>query len=271
MKQIVLINQSSDPAITNDVLLQIAEALSIQNVRDFAPVWDGVKGPDGIAIDAKATFSVAANDAGIPADAIPAYLQDELDAPGALGYHDDDDLKPEIRVGVNAILQNGGTLLTGSNSISATLSHEAVEALADITAGNWVTKADGGTKVAYETGDPVEGNSYPVDVAAVGALPTGSVAMSNFVKPAWFDLGATGPAGTFDHMGKIAAPQTKDAGGYEIDKAANGDVTDVFERSADDGGMPAWKRAEKVKKAKLPGSRHARRRKTLAAKVEVTP
>lgn len=262
MKQIIFINTSTDPAITNDVLLQIAAALSIQNERDFAPAWDGVVPPwvGALPIDAKATFSVAQNDAGIPEDAIPAFIQDDIGAPGALGFHDDD-TKPEIRIGWGAIKQNGGTLFVGSNSLAVTISHEVVEALADLLADGWVKKADGVTELAYEVGDPGEGDSYPVDAPAVGALPAEAISVSNFALPAFFALGSTGK---LDFLGKLPAPQVADHGGYEIDKAADGTVSDVFARTEEEGGMPEWKRAEKAKKAALPGTRHHRRRSRKA-------
>lgn len=256
MKQVVIINQSTDPAITNDVLLQIAEALSIQNARDFAPVWDGVIGPDGIAIDAKATFSVAEADAGLPVGAIPCLVQDTLDYKNALGYHDVEGPVDVIRLGWGAIKANGGSLLAGSNALSVTASHEVCELLADCTANNWVPTADG-KKVAYETADPVEGNSYHITVKGVESSPATDVSMSNFVYPAWFVLGSTGK---LDFLGLIAIAQTMDAGGYEILMSADGTVNDVFAKGVEDGGMPEWKRAEKAKKAELPGSRHHKRK-----------
>lgn len=256
MKQIVIVNQSTDPAVTTDVLLQIAAALSVQNERDFAPAFDGVKGPDGVPIDAKATFSVAANDAGIPADAIPAFIQDSLDAPGDLGYHDDDG-KPEIRIGWGAIKQYGGSLMSGSNSLSVTLSHESVEILADLNASGWVTKADGLTQLAYEVGDPCEGDSLPIDVQAVGALPAGQVSVSNFALPAFFILGSTGK---LDFMGRLSSPQVADHGGYEINRViATGAVSDDFAKTVEAGGTPQWRREQIAAKHKRPGSRHHRR------------
>lgn len=252
----VIVNQSTDPEITGDVLLQIAAALSTQITRDFAPAW-------GIA---PGTVSVAAADAGIPADVVPIYIQDALDAPGALGYHDDESNRPVARLGWGVIKQNGGTLTRGSNSLSTVISHEALETLGDSDANEWVLMADGKTRLAKEDGDPCEGNSYPVEVPAVGALPDGSVAMSNFAKPAWFVLGTTGPAGTFDHLGMLTAPQEPDAGGYRILMNADGTVTDVFARTPEQGGMPQWKRAEKAKKAASPGSRHHRRRHGMTSR-----
>jgi hypothetical protein len=269
MKQIVIISQSADSAITTDVLLQIGEALTLQNAEDFAPKWDGVKGPDGIAIDAKATFSVAQADAGIPANAIPLLIQDTIDGgAGVLGFHDvEDGSIPVIRIGWGAIKANGGTLLSGSNSLSTTCSHEACELLADISANNWVTKADGKTKEAYEACDGVEGNSYTKQVQATpsGALPAQPVAVSNFLTPAWFVLGSQGP---WDFLGKTTGPQTKDAGGYEIDENPDGSITNDFARTVEDGGMPAWRREVIAAKHETPGTRHHKRKHGRRYKLE---
>lgn len=271
MKQIVLIKQSADQSITNDVMLQCAAAFAIQNQRDVAPVWNGQKTPSGATIDAEATFSVAENDAGIPVDAVPAYVQDDIDAPGAEGYHDDDG-KPEIRIGVVAIMQGGGgTLITGAVSLSVCESHENCELLGDIDANEWVPMPDGVHQVAFELSDPVEGDAYPIDVPAIGAQPATQVWVSNFVFPAYFVPGAAGP---YDFMGKIKAPLTMAPGGYQILKDKSGNVADVFAMSPAEGGMPLWRRAEKAKNAKTPGTRHHRRhhghKRTMAAAAPAT-
>ena len=257
MKQIVIVNQSADQAITNDVLLQIAAALALQNV-DFAKVWDGVKGPDGIPIDAKATFSVAQQDAGIPSDAAPLLIQDTSDAgPGVLGYHDRSGNVSYININWPAIKQNGGTLLTGPNSLSATCGHEVPELLADWDASGWVAMADPTKQTAFEVCDGCEGYSSDYNVPAVGALPAGPVAMSDWLMPAWFVLGSQGP---WDFLKLIPGPQTMGQGAYEIVKSiATGDVTDNFACKVEDGGTPAWRREVIAAKHERPGSRHHKR------------
>ena len=83
-------------------------------------------------------------------------LLDDSDAADAAGYHDlDRHGAPYARVFVSPILDNGGTWLRGSNSVSATLSHEACELVGDPTANHWVENARGAL-VAVELCDPVE-------------------------------------------------------------------------------------------------------------------
>ena len=257
MKQIVLVSQSTNPSLTNDHQLQLAAALTIANRDHFAPAWKGAINPSGVPIDPEATFSVAAADAGLPDDAIPALTQDTIDGgPGILGYHDVEGALAVIRIGLTAILQNGGTLLIGANSWAVTEAHEGWEALADLDANEWVLMADGKTKLAYEAGDPVEGNAFPIDVPAVGALPAGQVWMSNFVLPAYFNIGAPGP---YDYMGLLKAPLTMDDGGYQILMDPDGTVRNVFARTVEEGGMPQWRRDVIALKSRTPGSRHHKR------------
>lgn len=251
--QVVIVNQSTDPAITNDVLLQIAEALTIQIARDFQPIWQGA---DDV-VDASATISVASADAGLPVGAVPLLIQDSIaGAPNDLAFHDVEAGIPVIRCSWSAIKQNGGSLLTGSNSLSGAASHELVELLADLDANHWVTKADGKTKLARESADPVEGNSYEIDVQGVGSLPPGKVSVSNFVYPAFFVLGSTG---RLDFLGMLTTSQVADAGGYEIDQDANGTINDVFAKTVEEGGLPQWRRDQILAKRAMPGSRQHKR------------
>jgi hypothetical protein len=236
--QFTIVNSTTDPAITPAILLQIAEAMAIQIARDYAPMWQA----------APMSVSVAADPASVPADNCIIHLVDTLSDPNDLGYHDVLAGRPDADIGWNAIKTNGGTLTVGANSLSVTISHEILEADEDPGCEEWVTMPDGKTDVADEVGDPVEGDGYPITVSG-GAV----VWVSNFVGPRWFEAGSPGP---YDQMGKVAAPFTKDAGGYTIERLGGpgGAITDVFARTPEDGGMPEWKREEKRKRR-----RHARR------------
>ena len=131
-----------------------------------------------------------------------------LDAPtvpGAAGFHDET-VKGQKRgfVFTNPTLDNGGTILRGSNSVSVTYSHEMVEMIGDGPCNRWAdgpANADGvALDYAIELADPVEGDSYDID----------GVAVSNFVLPAWF----SGAGKVFDFLRRLRAPLSLDAGGY---------------------------------------------------------
>ena len=138
-------------------------------------------------------------------------IVDDLDQPGALGYHSDD-LRPFIRV----LAQGAAT--------SVTLSHEFLETLCDPTCDQWKARGDG-TQVALEVCDPVEGDSYSRTAMVLGE--TRSVNLSNYVLPVWFSL--TG-ARVFDVMGKVTAPFQMSPGGYMVVLDAQGNEQDVFAR-----------------------------------------
>jgi hypothetical protein len=180
----------------------------------------------------------------VPKSASRLWLLDHPDVAGALGYHDQDPHGyPYGKVFVDLILQNGGTEIDGPNSVSVTLSHEALEIYGDPIANRWAQMPNG-TLIALELCDPVEGDSYPMKLST-GTSP---VSVSNFVFPEYFDGKPT--SRRFDQLGKLAAPYSMDAGGYQI-LMDGGQVRSVF-----GAAFPAWKHGAK----QFAGSRTARRR-----------
>jgi|SRR5579863_1697858 len=145
----------------------------------------------------------------VPADCYPIYILDNADVAGALGYHTEDPNGSIYgRVFAETVLSNSGSVLTGALSVSACLSHEAIEFFCDKHCNLWAVK-DNTHLVAYEACDPVENDSYNVHSG------TELVGVSNFVLDAWFD--AQAPAGTqFDFMKKVTAPLTMTPGGYLV-------------------------------------------------------
>jgi hypothetical protein len=122
------------------------------------------------------------------------------------------------RVYPGTILDNGGTILTGARSISASTSHECIEASYDRNVTLWVWNESDRQLVAGEVCDQVEEDAYTKRVGDQ------DVAVSNFVHPAWFD--ARAPVGDrFDQMGSLNAPFSCSKGGYLIvyDPARPGD------------------------------------------------
>lgn len=207
-----LIDQTGDAAICA-VLERMAAAVEKQCSGEFATAWNLAPTKFGVG--------------NAPLDGEwPAVIVPTLDDPGALAYHFDDRGYPSLVVGRDAILGNGGTILSGSNSISAALSHEVGEALVDPYCDWWSEWRDGSDLVALEAFDPVEDGSYEID----------GVAVSNFVHPEWFRPGSSREK--FDHLGVLTAPLTISAGGYVALRSGQ----QVFGEK-----MPEWKRAEKAK------------------------
>jgi hypothetical protein len=179
----------------------------------------------------------------VPTSAWPVVLLDDTDEADALGYHDQTpDGRPYGRVFAAPVLNSKGTLLTGANSVSVTLSHEVLEMWWDPQVNLWYEAPDGRIW-AGELCDAVEGDSYDITVSGT------AVAVSNFVLQPFFDcepeLGAR-----FDFLGTLKKPFTIAPKGYGIIAKNLGKVSYVFGRS-----YPP----KKMETKKLRGSRGLRR------------
>lgn len=219
--KIGIVDLSGDSRVTQDGLVRIAAALMRQANEHFAGWWES----------ASCTIGVFSTLASVPADYWPFQLVKTLSDPNALACHTvDAQGRPSLYCGTDVIFDNGGTLSSGSNSISAAMSHEVLEAIADAYVDFWCDFPDGSREVALEVADPVEGDSYNID----------GVAVSNFVGPRWFRTGA----GPYDFMGKVTIPFTMSPGGYWVERSGgpNGTSKQVF-----GDAMPEWKRAHKSK------------------------
>lgn len=187
--QISLRNLSTEARIV-PYLPAIAAALTEQLSHHFGPTWEQtfrdvtVIGPkDG-------------------ADGAIISLYDDADQAGELGDHELDSGKPTGRIFVKTILDSGGTMTEGPNSVSSVISHEACEIGGDPYA-NWWSDFPSGDLVALEACDPVEDESYKA---------SNGVALSNFVGPRWF---RDGP-GPFDWLKTRTKPFQVSGGGYII-------------------------------------------------------
>jgi len=151
----------------------------------------------------------------LPADARILTIRPEIDAPGALGYHDD----------------QGGAIFaevkyTGPDT-STTVSHEICEELLDATCDLWAP-FDDDHEQALEACDRVEGDSYSQDATVAGE--TRPVKLSNYLLPSAFKPGSVAP---FDRMGKLFTWNDMTAGGYVIVRdITTGKVSDTFARRA---------------------------------------
>ncbi|MHB8107866.1 MAG: hypothetical protein ACYDH4_10640 [Candidatus Cryosericum sp.] len=210
-----IVNETTDAQITQTILVSIAEALAVQSQQDVATWWETT--PD--------EFDIYPSVAQVPLNTQSVnysifHLVDNIpEAPDALAYHTVDSVgRPVLKLGWNATKAAGGTLTTGSVSLSCAMSHEAVETKCNPFVNKWVDMADGITEVCHEACDPVEGDSYAID----------GIAMSNFVGPRWF----SGAAGPYDKLGVCKAPFTlsSNGNGYMVQRTGGpaGQTNEVF-------------------------------------------
>jgi len=140
---------------------------------------------------------------------------DDADQPGALAYHDlTPDGLPESKVFVKTTLAN-------NDLVSVSASHELVEMLVDPAINMMTTGPDAKTIYAYESADPVEQLSFPVN----------GIQMSNFVYPAYFEDFHKPGSIQFDQMKKVKKPFQILSGGYQI-IFKNGKWSQVFGSAA---------------------------------------
>lgn len=218
---ITVLNQST--RVTNADVQLMTRACWTQLRDHAAPAWGKVPLPVVYAVDASAAP---------PGSWVIAVL-DNADQADALGYHDvtsGDVVYGKVFAG--PVLDNGGDALTRQLSVASVLSHEVLETFVDPACNRWADQ-NNGYSIALEVGDPVESDSYVVQV------DTTAVTVSNFVTEKWFDPFAARRSGGFDHMGRCTAPFQMTRGGYII-KMRDGRVTQQF-----GDRFPEWKKAAK--------------------------
>lgn len=179
MIRVALVNHAS--GLTDAQADEIAWALQHQAVHHIGPGWQlaqtRVARREPLATDWQLVFL------------------DNSDQAGALGYHDDSTPAglPCMKVFVQTCRADG-------IPESSCASHELAEALVDpfLNAASF----DGSHRFwATEIGDPVQRGIYNI----------GSVAVSNFALPGWFDSNATSG---FDFRGEVGAAFQVAEGGY---------------------------------------------------------
>lgn len=230
MNGICLINQSTVvPGLTGAVLDQIAAAVTRQLVEHYGPFWQS----QGIGLRTITDPSQGG------ANELLMTVLDNADQAGELGYHATlVDGRPYSRIFAGPIMANGGSIMGGPNSLSCTISHEALEAIGDPYCVWWADMPDGQTEDALELCDRTESDSYEID----------GVAVSNFLGPRAFSDGA----GPFDWMSLMTAPFQVRPGGYAIRRTGGpgGSTSSVWGAT-----YPEWKRAGKA----FPAARTSRR------------
>lgn len=189
-RHVAIVSQSS--AVPFRAVARVSGAIQKQVTRDFSQAW-------------KITATVHAFETldDVPVDYWPIIVEDNINQPGAAGYHTDDNGQPF-------------SLVSSEGNWALTTSHECLEMLADpfgnrTVAGSQPKQADitivNLPRVNYlvEVCDPCESDtcSYSVN----------GIQLSDFITPHYYDPGTV--AGThYDASGKITEPHQVVADGY---------------------------------------------------------
>jgi len=235
MPLIAVVNKST---MVKDADVEVmCQAVSTQMKTMVAPAWQ-VQAP---------TITFYADASKVPGHAwLFTFIDTDRSVPGALGYHTlNQNGQVQAFIMCAPTLQNGGVVLydpanPNNYAVSATFSHEAIEALLDRFC---VEYAVNGTKLyAFEACDPCEDVNITVEVNGQ------KVFVSDFILPAYFNVeNITGP---YDYCKALKAPFSLTSGGYYVVGTSVSNLHQVFGRT-----MPDWKRATK----QHPLSRGARR------------
>jgi hypothetical protein len=183
---------SDTPSVTLSQVTTVAAALQKQVSRDFGPIWS-------------VNATVNAFDAleSVPVDYWPVILRDDIQEPGAAGYHTDDHGQPFSLVQVD-------------NTWPLTASHETLEMLADPFGNRTIAGAppsqapapiSGFNRVVYlvEVADPCESDQFSYKV--------NGVQVSDFLTEHYYD--PNGAAGVrYSFRNHIREPHTVLEGGY---------------------------------------------------------
>lgn len=211
---IALASYSEDSTINRPLLDEIAHALEFQLMAHYAPMWQS----DGVQVRA---FTDPMN-LGVGSDACPLLVFDDAEQADSFGYHSVDPLgRAYGRAFWPLIRGKGGTLKDGAMSLSATLSHEALEMVANPYVNFWADLPDG-TQEAVELCDRVQADSYRV----------GGVSVSDFLGPRAFRPGP----GPYNWLQSLKSPFEIRSGGYAIRRSGR-DVYPVFSEA-----VPEWER-----------------------------
>jgi hypothetical protein len=183
---------SDTPTVSYSDVSAVAAALQKQATRDFGPIW-------------QVNASVSAFDAleSVPVDYWPVIIRDDIDQPGAAGYHTDDNGQPF-------------SLVQADDQWQLTASHETLEMLADPFGNRTIAGSPPPQsprpistlrRVTYlvEVCDPCEDAQF--------AYGVNGQQLSDFITPHYYDPnGATGTLYSF--RGNIKAPHTVLEAGY---------------------------------------------------------
>lgn len=183
IRQIALVSQTN--RIEIDELMNVAASLQKQITRDFIPIWKK-----------KALISAFPNGRILPGY-WPIFIRDDINEPGAAGFHTDRNQQPFAMVQY-------------SPSWSLTTSHEMLEMLADpygnkLKLARSIMPNQGKVQYLVEICDPSEDDQFAYDIQGVQ--------VSDFYTPNYFDkLKIAGQRYSF--TGAITEPLQILPGGY---------------------------------------------------------
>ncbi len=181
------------PSVPFGDVATVAAALQKQATRDFGPIWN-----------VSATVAAFAKLEDVPVDYWPVIIRDDIDEPGAAGYHTDDQGQPFA-------------LVQADETWPLTASHETLEMLADpfgsrTIAGKppqQITKGPVAKlkRVLYlvEVADPCEDDQF--------AYKVNNVTVSDFITPHYYDP-VVSTSTRYSFQGSIKAPHQVLEGGY---------------------------------------------------------
>jgi hypothetical protein len=191
--------------ITQSQLQQMAAAFGIQLNRDVAAEWGG-------------NYSVRAGTSAtdVAPGEIVCQIVDALpDAPGAVAYHSDDGEDHPLVMLAKSTCDG---ILTGSQCVSAAMSHELCETAVDRACNCWCD--DGaGSEWAQEACDATESDSYEIS----------GVTVSNFLLRNFFGVGAPAPWSYLGSLGNepVPGPFQTAPGGYQVKRVSASQETQV--------------------------------------------
>lgn len=172
------------------VLEAIADALTIQIERDFAPAWGVVPRP--VRVGGTGEKIHVFNSAAQAVD---------------FGWHYVDGKGlPYAHVYVAGSRSADSDWLTGDASVASTIGHEALEMLVDPCANEYAFDKHG-LLWASEVCDPVQADWYRIRAGGV------HVPVTDFVLPAFFNWRSKGP---YDHLEVLKKPFSLAKGGYAV-------------------------------------------------------
>jgi hypothetical protein len=182
--QIAIVNQTN--RISSSELSEAVAAIQKQVNRDFAPIWN-INGTIASFNDVKS----------VPLGYWPIFVMDNINEPGAAGYHTDQHHQPY-------------SMVQYSDSWTLTLSHETLEMLADpygnrLVAADSIKPQQGRVQYLLEVCDPSEGENY--------AYSINGIIVSDFYTPHFFDP-LVSPGVRYSFSGKITKPLEVLPGGY---------------------------------------------------------
>lgn len=189
-----IVNELSpaDGGPTAETVTLIVAALQEQLIQDWAPAWERLP----------LTLHVVEKETDAPATAPLMVLLFNATQASVLGYHT---VTPSGRIYSpvfwEPIRDSGGTLTSGANSLSVTMSHETLELATNPLVDLMCDRDNGTDEEPTEVCDRVEGDAYTVQ----------GVSVSNFLYPHAFSDSEPAP---FDKLAKLTAREDMTDGGY---------------------------------------------------------